>query len=234
MDEFVELSQRVIRALLRDQPISETMTRENVLEADSEGEFRTIRGTGHLLFGMGTAVRVGVLPTAESVGEPASQRLRLLTPLSIHLGYRGKLKSWGLDAFVRMHLGTASKGIRSNPQGGHVDYAGSGLAGLHFIRYHDASGIGSLYFGGGASFEASYFEAISPPNEFGEQDRKQLFGGGLNLDALLGYEFMRTSSVHFFTQVELHAPTYLIDTERGATKLRAYLPGGLAQIGVVF
>lgn len=234
LDEFVELAERIIRALLRDQSISDTMTRENVLRADSELSFRTIRGTSHLLFGMGTAVRVGVLPTATTTSEPARDQLRILTPIGIHLGYRGKLKAWGLDAFVRMYVGTATKGIRSNPLGGHVDYAGSGLAGLHFLRYQDAAGIGSVYFGGGASFELSYFQAIAPPDALGNQDRVQLLGGGLNLDALLGYEFLRSSSVHFFTEVEVQAPTYLVDTERGDTKLEAYLPGTLAQIGVVF
>ena len=56
LDEFAELAQRLVYALLRNKPISHTITRENVLRADSEQNLRTINGTSHLLFGMGTSV----------------------------------------------------------------------------------------------------------------------------------------------------------------------------------
>ena len=57
LDEFAELAQRLVFALLRNKPISHTITRENVLRADSEMNLRTINGTGHLVFGMGTETR---------------------------------------------------------------------------------------------------------------------------------------------------------------------------------
>jgi hypothetical protein len=102
------------------------------------------------------------------------------------------------------------------------------------MRYVNPAGINSLYFGGGASFELAIFQAIRPMDERSSGSRDSLYGGGLNFDLLLGYEFMRTSSVHFLAQAELSAPTYLVDTERGNTKVKTYLPGGLAQIGVIF
>ena len=64
LDEFAELAQRLVYALLRNKPISHTITRENVLRADSEQNLRTINGTSHLLFGMGTSVLYANLPTA--------------------------------------------------------------------------------------------------------------------------------------------------------------------------
>ena len=42
LEEFPELASRVARALLTDRPISETLTRKDVLAADSEGVLRTI------------------------------------------------------------------------------------------------------------------------------------------------------------------------------------------------
>ena len=51
LDEFTELAQRIAFSLLRNRPISHTITRENVLRADSETSLRSIDGTGHLLFG---------------------------------------------------------------------------------------------------------------------------------------------------------------------------------------
>jgi hypothetical protein len=64
LDEFAELAQRVVYALLRNKPITHTITRENVLRADSEQNLRTINGTSHLLFGMGTSGARANLPTA--------------------------------------------------------------------------------------------------------------------------------------------------------------------------
>jgi hypothetical protein len=234
LDEFAQLAQRIGFALLRSQPITQTITRENVLRADSEMNLRTINGTGHLLFGMGTVARIARLPTAQGAADPVVVETRLLTPISVQVGYRRKLRAWGLDAFGRLNLGTENTGIHSNDLGGHVDYAASLLAGLHFLRYMDAAGVNSLYFGGGAAFELAWFEAIRPLATRGTITRDTLLGGGLNLDLLVGYEFLRASSVHFFGQIELDAPTYIINTENDSGSVNTYMPGALAQIGIIF
>jgi hypothetical protein len=225
VDEFAELAQRLAFSLLRNRPVTQTITRENVLRSDSETNLRTIDGTGHFLFGMGTAARVARLPTAQGQTLPVADETRLLTPVALELGYRRKLGAWGLDAFAR----------HDNDLGGHVDYTTSAFLGLHFLHYLDAPGINSLYFGGGASFELAFFEAVRPLAEratLGE--RQTLIGGGLDVDLLVGYEFLRASSVHFFGQVELQAPTYLIKAENDVGSIDAYMPGGLAEIGIIF
>jgi len=234
LDEFAELAQRIAFALLRNRPITHTITRENVLRSDSEVNLRTIDGTGHLLFGMGTQARLARLPTAQAADRPAAVETRVLTPVSVQLGYRRKLRAWGLDAFGRLNLGTENTGIHRNDLGGHVDYQWSLLAGLHFLHYADAPGINSFYFGGGAAFELAFFGAIRPVGNRIGAERDTLMGGGLNLDVLAGYEFLRASSVHFFGQIELNAPTYLINTENTSGAINTYIPGALAEIGVVF
>ena len=206
-----------------------------MLRADSEQNLRTINGTGHLLFGMGTAMRVAELPTAAGAAQPAPTELRFLTPVSIQIGYRRKLRAWGLDAFGRLNLGTENTGIHNNDLGGHVDYSKSGLAGLHFLHYTDAPGINSFYFGGGAAFEIAQFEVIRPlATRTAGTTRDSLIGGGLNIDLLVGYEFLRASSVHFFGQLELDAPAYVIKTENDSGAIDTYMPGLTAQIGVIF
>jgi hypothetical protein len=234
IDEFTQLAQRIGFALLRSQPISQTITRENVLRADSEMNLRTINGTGHLLFGMGTAARIAMLPTAQGANEVATAKLRLLTPLSVQVAYRRKLRAWGLDAFGRLNLGTESTGIHSNDFGGHTDYVAGLQAGLHFLRYTDPAGVNSLYLGGGAAFEIDWFEMIRPVGARTDADRDTVTGGGLNLDLLVGYEFLRASSVHFFGQLEIEAPTYLIKTENDSGTISTYMPGALAEIGIIF
>jgi hypothetical protein len=162
VDEFGELAERVVTALLRSRTIKQTVTRENVLRADSEVNLRTMEGSGHLVFGMGTEARLAQLPTAQGqMLAPAEQR-RVLTPLAVQVGYRRKLHAWGLDVFARLALGTEHTGIHQNDLGGHVDYSTSGLLGLHFLHYTDAPGINSFYFGGGASLELAFFGAIRP------------------------------------------------------------------------
>ena len=234
LDEFAELAQRLVFALLRNKPISHTITRENVLRADSEMNLRTINGTGHLVFGMGTETRVANLPTAQGQTAAVANELRILTPVSIQIGYRRKLRAWGLDAFGRLNLGTENTGVRSNDLGGHVDYARSFLVGLHFLHYTDAPGINSFYFGGVAAFEIAQFDVIRPADVRFQGTRDTLVGGGLNLDLLVGYEFLRASSVHFFAQVEVDAPAYILKTENDSGSINTYMPGVMAQIGVIF
>ncbi|MGE0323983.1 MAG: hypothetical protein AB7K71_07480 [Polyangiaceae bacterium] len=233
-DEFAQLAQRLARALLYDRPISDTITRENVLRADSEQRLRTIGVRGHALFGMGTALRIGKLPTATDDGTQANDELRLLTPITLALGYRGKLKAWGLDALGRVNLGTRERAASYNLGGGHADYSGGvGLA-LHFFRYLDPPGVTSVYVGGGASFDLAIFSLIRPEEDRASDSRDSVVGGGLNLDLVLGYEFLRASSLHFFTQVELNVPTYVIHAENDSGAVDSYLPGAIAQVGVIF
>ena len=234
LDEFAELAQRMAFALLRNRPITQTITRENVLRADSETNLRTVDGTSHFVFGMGTETRVARLPTAQGASAPVESAWRVLTPISIQIGYRRKLRSWGLDAFGRLNLGTENTGVHNNDLGGHVDYAKSGLVGLHFLHYTDAPGINSLYFGGGAAFEIAQFEVIRPRDQRLGDERDSLVGGGLNIDLLVGYEFLRASSVHFFGQIELDAPTYVFKTESDSGAVDSWMPGATAQIGVIF
>jgi hypothetical protein len=235
LDEFPQLAQRIAFALLRNRPIMQTITRENVLRADSETNLRTIDGTGHVIFGMGTETRIAFLPTAQGQTQPVASELRVLTPISVQGGYRRKLRAWGLDAFARLNLGTENTGVHNNEMGGHVDFSWSGLIGLHFLHYTDAAGINSFYVGGGAAFELAVFDIIRPvDNRLGSETRDSVVGGGLNIDALVGYEFLRASSVHFFGQIELNAPTYILKTENDSGSINAYIPGATAQIGVIF
>jgi hypothetical protein len=233
-DELMVLAQRLTRALLRDVAVSETITRKNVLRADTEQRLQKIGVQGHVLFALGTALRYGSLPSASDEQGDSEEQRRFFTPATVLLGYRGKFQEWGLDAFVRANLGISERAPNANGSGGHVDYAGGASLGLHFLRYFDADGITSLYAGAGASFELTALTMIRPEDRRQDGDRDVLLSGGLNLDLVAGYEFMRASSVHFFGQIELNVPTYGIHLERRWGVVDTYLPGALAQIGIVF
>lgn len=233
LEEFVPLAQRMARALLYDVSISDTITRENVLEADSTSALKRVKGRGHFMLGMGTMVRAGYLDTAQEATAPVESELRVLTPLALQLGARYKLRSWGLDAFARVNIGTSTTGVHDNELGGHVDYGWGLGAGLRFLRYDDAPGISSLYYGGGADFELAIFQGIRSAESCCDE-RESLVGGGLNLTALVGYEFLRSSSVHFFVQGELQIPTYWFNVEEKDSEIHTWMPGAVALVGMAF
>jgi hypothetical protein len=232
-DEFTALAERMTRALLRDQDIDATITRRNVLRADSEGKLERIGVQGHTLFALGTSLRLAWLGTAAGFDQPARRQLRLLTPVSAQLGYRGKFRAWGIDAFSRFHVGTRESSVRENDLGGHTDYDGGAGLGLHFLRFTRPDGMTSLYFGGGASFEVLVFSIIRQPERRG-QDRDNLVAGGLDVSGLIGYEFMRASALHFMAELEVHAPAYAVHIENRSGSINTYLPGATALIGAAF
>jgi hypothetical protein len=234
LDEFGALADRLTRALLADTSVQDTLDRENVLRADSEEHIRRVGGQSHFQLAMGTALRVGRLPSAGKSGV-IHERYRFASPLALSIGARNKFRGWALDPFARVQIGTSEyvPETASEP-GGHVDFAGSGSLGLHFMRYANPRGIGSLYYGGGAQFELARYKVTEAGKRGRDGEHDGLWTGGLDVDLLAGYEFMRASTLHFFVQIELSLPAY---TATGHTKSggldNAYVPSAVAQVGLL-
>jgi hypothetical protein len=236
-DELDTFSERVTLALLRDRAISQTLTRTTVLRADSEIEFRRIQTRPHLLFAMGGDGRFGMLPTAPSdpnSKDAAKDRFRFENALSFALGARSKFRGWALDATTRLDVGLSPLPARWNLGGGHADYSvGFGL-GLGFLAYADPDAVNTLYYGGGGSFQVDRYQTLGVADPTGVPAKPDgLWGGGLNLDATLGYEFMRASAVHFFAQGTVSAPAYLFKAENDQSQIQSYIPRFNVQIGVL-
>jgi len=234
-DELGVFAERVTQALLRDRTIAETLTRTTVLRADSETRVRLIRTRTHFLLGMGSGARVGVLPTAPNDVDPAEQQLRIETPLDFSMGARNKFRAWALDATGRLSLGLTERASRRTTGGGHVDYSvGFGL-GLGFLVYGDPDAVNTLYYGGGGSFDVSRYQSIAAEDDTGYQAEPDgLWGGGLNIDLTLGYEFMRASALHFFVQGTVRLPAYVFQAENTQARVQSYIPSAAAQLGLLF
>lgn len=233
LDEFVPLARRIARSLLRDIPVSDSLTRETVLRADSETDLRTIDGSGHFVLAFSGHFETGSLPTAGANGR-ANDARRWLFPKGLQLGYRGKRRAWGVDFFARAALGSTQSTPRSNSEGGHVDLDGNVGLGLHVLRYANSEGVTSFYWGGGAQFKLSAYSIIRREEQRQSGDRERVFAGGIDAELLVGVEFGRASSVHFYLQAELGLPTYLLDVEIDAGGIDAYMPTSLFQVGLVF
>ena len=230
-DEFGALAYRLAVALLRDVPIEETLTRRTVLRADSESEVRRVEGDTQFLFAIGSLLLGGRLPTAPNPTDPAEERVRLLTPLSAQIGARTAFGAWALDAYGGVTIGTQYRSTVRARGGGHADYTvGLDLA-LHFLRYFDADAINGFYGGGGATFQLHGFRIL--PAEDSRRGEEGVFGGGMSVDAVLGYEVMRTSALHFFIEGQLLLPTYIYQSENANGDVTSWMPGLLLQIGLL-
>jgi len=229
LDEFRALAQRLASALLGDEPIESTLTRRTVLRADSEGEMRRIQGQRQFLFGIGTELLVGYLPTARDSMTPARNKIRLLAPLAVNIGARRAFRAWAFDAYAGLLIGTSRKAASRALGGGHADYTvGMGMA-LHFLRYLHPDAVNSFYGGGGASFQLHRYRIL--PAARG--DTRGLWSGGMNVDLVAGYELMRASALHFFIEAQVNAPAYQFDSENSNGQIRSYIPGVLVQIGIL-
>jgi hypothetical protein len=175
----------------------------------------------------------GTLPTAGSGGNVEDAR-RWIFPKGQQLGYRGKRRAWGVDCFVRGALGSTQSTPRSNPGGGHIDLDGTLGLGLHVLRYLNSEGVMSFYWGGGAQFKMAAYSVIRPEGDRGDGDRESLFIGGIDAEFLMGIEFARASSIHFYLQTELGLPTYLTESQVEAGGIDTYMPTAMFQVGLVF
>lgn len=237
--ELSQFAERAVLSLLRDVPITETVDRGNVLAADSLKATQTIRGRGHVVVGLGTRVRAGLFDTV--IDDPAdgtvgtiSLQPRVFTPMLMTVMYRGQFEEFGVEAGLELDIGTNVSSARANPAGGHIDYGGSTGAVLHAVRYANVRGLTSIYYGGGATFLLHWFSAVRPEAERATDSRSTLLSGGLDIDAVLGYEFMRASAISFFLQGELNLPAYTVKNSDSSGSINTWFPGAAFKVGAAF
>jgi len=231
-EELTRFAERVVIALLRGRHIAATADLRTVLKADSMRAYRTIRGSHHFTFTLGTAFKVGVLPTYDD-GD-VTNKVRALAPMTFSMGYRGRFNAWGIDAFVRGGVGLQRESALRNTDGGHVDLNGLWSIGLQFLRYTAPHGMMSFYYGAGALFDLTVFSAIKPMAQRSSHERELLTGGGLNLNFVVGVEFMRASPAQFFLQLVVSAPVYPFELSTDTVAVKAYIPEVAATVGIMF
>jgi hypothetical protein len=236
--ELSQFAERSVLALLHDVPIGATVDRDNVLWADSLKSTRTIRGRGHLMFGVGTRVRGGKFNTLDDSATATSgevkNQYRFFTPMALSLGYRGQFDAYGIEALGELDIGTGVTGVKRNPQGGNIDYGGSSGVALHVLRYLEPRGVASPYFGAGANFALHWFRATRAQGNRFSDSRSTLYGGGLDVDIVGGYEFMRASAISFFLQGEVTLPAYVVRNENNDGRVNTWFPGAALRLGANF
>lgn len=231
-DELSQFAERAVLAVLYDQPISRTILRDTVLRSDSKRAVQRIRGTNHFQFGLGTRLRGGDFPTAQDDGS-AGSAIRVFSPMTLGLGYRGKFESWGIDTFFDLGIGTSKTGLSQNSKGGHIDYGGDISLALHFLRYLNPRGLTTFYVGAGSSFEMLWLYQIRAAERRTGTDRDTVLSGGLDVDLLCGFEFMRASRAQFFLQAALQLPAYVIDNSDNSAAIKTWAPGMSLKLGMM-
>jgi hypothetical protein len=234
-DELPRFAERVVAALLYGKDIATTATLRTVLQADSVRRYRTIKGLHYFSFAIGGAVRVAELPSYDRDNQAVSEKWRVLTPLTFAMGYRGRFNAWALDSYVRGSVGLQRLSLQADAGGnhvGHVDLGGMFDVALHFLRYYEPHGMISFYYGAGAQFDLTVLTSIRPSMADGERD--QIVGGGLNVDLVIGFEFLRASGVQFFLQLVAAAPVWIFDNQsRYSRHIEAYTPEVGLALGIL-
>lgn len=233
--ELSQFAERSVVALLQDVPISATINRDNVLLADSKKSSQRVKGTNHFEVGLGTQIRGGNFNSADNNAEDGtSDSVRVFSPMTLSAGYRGKFENWAIEALGQLAIGTSKTAASRNPEGGHIDFGGDVGIALHFLRYLNPRGISSFYLGAGANFELMWFSAIMAQSQRSADTRTTLLGGGLDVDLLCGWEFMRASTVQFYLQMEANLPAYVIQNEDTHGSIHTWFPGMSFKLGVIF
>ena len=234
-DEISQFAERAVLALLHNRPISATIMRDTVLRADTRVPKRWVGGTHHFALALGTQLRGGVLSTVQDDNKTVEGDVRLFSPMTLSAGYRGKFENWAIESMVNIGIGTSKTALINNPTGGHVDLGGAASIALHFLRYFNPRGVTSFYMGTGGTFELLWFNAIiNQQDRTAESKRSTILGGGVDVDLVLGWEFMRATSIHWMIQGELHLPAYVVDNENDHAEIHTWLPGLSVRLGVLF
>ena len=234
-DELSQFSERAVTALLADVPIATTILRDTVLRADSMQSVQTVKGTHHFEVALGTQMRGGMVDTAQNNGKAANE-FRFFSPMTLGAGYRAKFENWGLEAGTRLGLGTSKQSPAKNNGGGHVDLDGLWSLSLHAQRYLNPRGLHSFYLGAGSTFEVLWFSVIKDKTarEYSSDPRNSLVVGGLDVDLVAGWEFLRASRVQFYLQAEANLPAYVMQSSNTHGDLNTWMPGLSIQLGMMF
>jgi len=238
--ELSAFAERAVLALLEDRPISTTIKRDNVLRADSLKSKQTVKGSSHFALNLTTRPRFGEFNTSvDRGGYHNEKQIRPMWPIGFSAGYLGKYENWGLEAMATLNIGTSKASAEddhNSTEGGHIDYGGDAGLALHFLYYFDPRGLTSFYLGAGSTFELIWFSAVKPEASRRSDDpRTTIIGGGLNVDLLIGYEFMRASTAQFRLQAGIHLPAFVIENEdKYGNEIDTWFPAVSVGLGVMF
>jgi hypothetical protein len=234
-DEWMPFAERMVSALLYNKSIDQTIKRHTVLRADSKEALRKIQPADFFLFSFGTTLMYGKFNTVQGIDdtEKVSREGRFFNPLTFNIGYRGISRILGIDAFFRTSIGTGKKAAKSNLLGGHTDFSGDIELGLHLLHYLSGKKASSFYWGGGSLFRLMWFSIIRPVGKRERSFRDYVFGGGLSLNLLAGYEFLRFSPIRFLVQVECSLPIYIFEGESSSGSISTWIPTWLAHFGIM-
>ncbi|NOZ86320.1 MAG: hypothetical protein GXP49_08630 [Deltaproteobacteria bacterium] len=238
--ELVAFAERAVVALLYDKPISTTIKRDNVLTADSIKSRRTVKGSHHFVFDIGSRPRGGILPTSVFRKDEDKYRIKnstkLFWPMHMSMGYLAKFEAWGIETLGTISIGTYKLSADKTPQkGGHVDYGGDAGLSLHMLYYFDPRGLTSAFIGAGSTFELIWFSSVKPYTKRDPDPRTTIFAGGLTADLIAGYEFMRANAAQFRLVAGVHLPTYIAQCEdKYGASVNTWFPAVSLGLGVIF
>lgn len=222
-DEVKSYSERVVQSLLYKKDFSSTINRYNVLSSDSHKKLRKIKGESQAFFAMGMSPRLA------KIGKDSESRNWVASnPFIARMGNKYSYDRWSVQVHGHLGINLNKNSILAANKQGEVKFAGEGGLGVQFLYTPAAKKLTGIYYGAGGTMKVQSFTA------FGEYHDQSLYGGGLDVDLVTGYEFFRASGREVFVQLEANLPTYVIQARKGNGYVDSWTPASTLIVGLNF
>jgi hypothetical protein len=222
-EEIQAFSERIVTALLHNKTFKTTLNRYNVMSHDSHKRLRKVKGESQAYFGLGVSPRIAYLGT-----EIDNRDWVLSRPFIFRVGNKYSYRNWTVAIGATAGLETNSTSMLQANKNGQVRFANEVGLNSHFLYTPDISHLVGVYYGAGSTLKIQTFRAM------GEYNDQYLYGSGLDLDFILGYELFRASGREVFVQGEVNLPTYLLQSRKANGFIDSYTPATTLIMGVNF
>ncbi len=149
-------------------------------------------------------------------------------------GYRYELDSLGIDlSFLNFLVGSTS----DNNGGGSAGITGSWIK-LMCLYFLNPTANRTTYLGGGVGWGGTAVASATSSNANTTSSGSVYSGSGLHLEASVGYELLRASTIRIFVQGDLTLPIYkvhstTVDFNTGASSsASSYAPSFVIALGI--
>lgn len=223
LDEIQSFSERIVQALFYKKDFETTVDRYNVISSDSHKKLKKMKGERQAFFA------AGVSPRRMLSGKNYSSReVQYSNPFVMRLGSKYSYSHWSMQVHGHAGFNPNKSSLLDTNKVGEVVFAGEGGIGVQFLYTPEIKALTGAYFGTGGTMKVQSYTA------FGETQDQILFGGGLDLDLISGWEVFRGTQREAFIQVELNLPTYLVQSRKSNGFIDSWTPSVTGLIGMNF
>lgn len=223
LDEIQSFSERIVQALFYKKEFQNTIDRYNVISSDSHKQLKKMKGERQAFFA------VGVSPRVLKAGKDYNNRsIQFSNPFVVRLGSKYSYAHWTMQLHGHAGFNPNKSSLLATNTEGEARFAGEGGLGVQFLYTPQIKSLTGSYLGTGGTMKLQSYTV------YGQTQDQSLFGGGLDLDLISGWEFFRGTQREAFIQLELNLPTYLVQSRKANGFIDSWAPSMTALLGMNF